>query len=56
MRQPGRRIGLVIPAGDTQKTWNVGGSWDFGFMKLMGLYDEEKLGSFKETDVRRSAA
>jgi predicted porin len=45
---PGGGVGLLIPAGDTQKTWNVGGSWDFGFMKLMGLYDEEKVGSFKE--------
>ena len=39
---------IVVLAGDTQKTWNVGGSWDFGFMKIMGLYDEEKVGSFKE--------
>jgi predicted porin len=45
---PGGGAGLVIPAGETQKTWNVGGSWDFGFMKIMGLYDEEKVGSFKE--------
>ena len=32
-----------MPAGETQKTWNVGGSWDFGFMKLMGYYDEDKI-------------
>jgi predicted porin len=39
---------IVVLAGDTQKTWNVGGSWDFGFMKIMGLYDEEKISDFKE--------
>jgi predicted porin len=44
----GTGIGLIIPAGETQKTWNVGGSWDFGFMKILGLYDEEKISSFKE--------
>jgi predicted porin len=36
-------FGVVIPAGATQKTWNVGGSWNFGFLKLMGYYDEEKI-------------
>ena len=45
---PGGGVGLFIPEGETQKTWNVGGSWDFGFMKIMGLYDEEKVASFKE--------
>ena len=29
--------------------WNVGGSWNFGFMKLYGLYHETKLESLKET-------
>ena len=28
--------------GSTQDTWNIGGSWDFGFMKLMGYYDYDK--------------
>jgi len=26
-----------------QKTWNIGGSWDFGFLKLLGYYDHEDL-------------
>jgi len=38
----------LVPSGDKQKTWNVGGSWDFGFMKLMGYYDNEKLPNNKE--------
>ena len=36
-------FGVVIPAGATQKTWNVGGSWNFGFLKLLGYYDEDKV-------------
>jgi predicted porin len=44
----GGSIGVIIPAGDTQKTWNIGGSWDFGFMKLMALYDHEKIPDAKE--------
>ncbi len=39
--------GLAL-SGDKQKTWNVGGSWDFGFMKLLGYYDHEKLPNIKE--------
>ena len=34
-----------IPTQTKIKTGNIGGSWDFGFAKLMGFYDEEKLGS-----------
>jgi len=45
---PGGGVIILVPANETQKTWNVGGSWDFGFMKLMGLYDEEKFSGFKE--------
>jgi predicted porin len=30
------------PAGQTHDTWNVGGVYDFGFLKLMGYYDHEK--------------
>ena len=37
----GPGIGLV--SGDKQKTWNIGGSWDFGVAKLMAYYDHEKL-------------
>jgi len=39
---------VINLSGDTQKTWNVGGSWNFGFMKLMAYYDAEKLESAKE--------
>jgi predicted porin len=54
------RLGIVgIPAvpafgspavgvGQKEKQWNVGGSWDFGFMKLMGYYDENKFPTAKE--------
>ena len=34
--------------GDEQDTWNVGGSWDFGVVKLMGYYDEDKILTAKE--------
>ena len=30
-------------AGDEQDTWNVGGSFDFGFMKLMGYVQNDDL-------------
>jgi predicted porin len=37
-------VGLTaVPAGEKVKTYNVGGSWDFGFLKLMGYYDRERL-------------
>ena len=39
----GRPAGVDRRAGATQKTFNVGGSWDFGFVKLMGYYDRDKL-------------
>ncbi len=39
----------VRVAGGSNKTANVGGSWDFGFFKLMGYYDREKLPTFKES-------
>jgi len=35
-------------AGSKEKTFNVGGSWDFGFLKLMGYYDENKVSGGKE--------
>ena len=34
--------------GDSWKTYNVGGSWDFGFLKLMGWFDRDTLRSAKE--------
>jgi predicted porin len=41
-------IPVVALAGDKQKSWNIGGSWDFGFAKLMGYYVNEKLPDVKE--------
>ena len=38
----------AVPAGETDKKANVGGSFDFGFMKLMGYYDENKIPFAKE--------
>jgi predicted porin len=35
-------------AGDSWKTYNIGGSWDFGFLKLMGYWDRETLRSGRE--------
>jgi predicted porin len=29
----------------SQKTWNLGGSWDFGVAKILGYYDHEDLNS-----------
>ena len=34
--------------GDSLKTFNIGGAWDFGFFKLLGYYDHEKLRGAKE--------
>ena len=41
-------IPVIAGTNDKQKTWNIGGSWDFGFAKLMGYYDHEKLNDAKE--------
>jgi predicted porin len=41
-------VPIVAGTNDKQKTWNIGGSWDFGFAKLMGYYDHEKLNDAKE--------
>ena len=35
-------------ADDQYKTFNVGGSYDFGFLKLMGYYNQEKFVDFKD--------
>jgi len=40
--------GATIAAGQTQKTYNIGGSWDFGWAKLLGYYDREDVPNFKE--------
>ena len=45
--QGGGRVFTVL-AGESQKTWNVGGSYDFGFLKLLGYYDHESLQSASE--------
>jgi predicted porin len=39
---------VAILAGDKLKEANVGGSWDFGVVKIMGVYDQEKFGTGKE--------
>ena len=39
----------TIPAGDSQKTYNIGGSYDFGFMKLLGYLDRDSAPSRRET-------
>jgi predicted porin len=48
--QPGSALSgfTTQPAGAKAKTYNVGGSWDFGFLKLMGYYDHESLYNAKE--------
>jgi predicted porin len=33
---------------NTQDTWNIGGAYDFGFLKLMGYYDHDKRDFQKE--------
>jgi predicted porin len=38
-----------LPESAKLKVMNLGGSWNFGFMKLYGLYHESKLQSLKET-------
>jgi predicted porin len=38
----------AVPAFETEKKANIGGSFDFGFMKIMGYYNENKYPSAKE--------
>ena len=45
--QAGGRAFAIAP-GNSQKTWNVGGSYDFGFLKLLGYYDHESLPGVSE--------
>jgi predicted porin len=40
---------LKVASNSSNKTANIGGSWDFGFLKLMGYYDHEKLPTAKES-------
>jgi len=37
-----------VGAGQTEKKGNVGGSFDFGFLKIMGYYNENKYPNAKE--------
>jgi len=39
---------LSLGAGNQYKTFNVGGSYDFGFLKLMGYYSQEKIPTNKD--------
>ncbi len=36
-------------AGDSQKTYNIGGAYDFGFLKVMGYVDRDTVGILKDT-------
>lgn len=47
--------GVVAAAGSTQKTWNVGASYDFGVAKLMGYFDRETLSGPTENTWSLSA-
>jgi predicted porin len=40
--------GSTASSGTTQKTYNLGGSFDLGVVKLMGYYDRETLNNLKE--------
>ncbi len=39
----GANPGAVAQIGDLQRTYDIGASWNFGFAKLMGSFDREKL-------------
>ena len=52
---PGGLVFAILP-GQSQKTWNVGGAYDFGFLKLLGYYNHESVpgaheGSFSLSTV-----
>jgi predicted porin len=40
--------GIQANAGDRQKTYNIGGTYDFGVVKLVGLYNRETLRDKRE--------
>jgi predicted porin len=46
----GALAGGIVSAlpGDNHKTYNIGGSWDFGFFKLMGWFDRDTLRGARE--------
>ncbi|MBV9890577.1 MAG: porin, partial [Rhizobacter sp.] len=37
-----QRNATGVNSGVDQDTWNIGGAYDFGFLKLMGYYDHDK--------------
>ena len=37
------RAAAFNAAGDKQRTYNIGASWDFGFLKLLGYYNRQNL-------------
>jgi predicted porin len=39
---------IALGGSDQYKTFNIGGSYDFGFLKLMGYYNEEKIPTNKD--------
>ena len=39
---------VLALAGEQYKTFNIGGSYDFGFLKLMGYYSQEKIPTNKD--------
>ena len=50
-----RATALAIAQGDSQKTWNVGGSYDFGFGKVLAYYDHESVPNASEKTFSVSA-
>src|SRR5450755_1666546 len=36
-------LAFAVPQGQSMKTWNIGGAYDFGFLKLMGYYDHDSI-------------
>jgi predicted porin len=45
----GQQRNATFPAlGNDQDTWNIGGAYDFGFLKLLGYYDHDKRDNLKE--------
>jgi predicted porin len=40
---------LSLGSGNQYKTFNIGGSYDFGFLKLMGYFNQEKIPTNKDT-------
>ena len=43
-----QRNATGVGTNNTQDTWNLGGAYDFGFLKLMGYYDHDKRDFQKE--------